>query len=505
MPIPAEPPAEPKKPEPPKVPGEPAPIPKAAFLPLPKSGERGYASPARERSRRVGQAPPHPNPLPEYREREPSFILADDGDPADPPPEKPFAKPTPNLPAAKPNAAANTAGEVAPTTVGNAVYQIASDGLVTELLRIPAVVYAVAEHDGKLTLATGSEGQVYELDPAAGESSVIAKVDSKDVTALLRKRDGRLVIGLSNGGEIGELSENLADAGTYISPVLDATQVSRFGTIHLLGSLPKETSLKISTRTGNVKDADDATWSEWSEEAAAAEFVATKVQAARFFQYRLSFASTDGKGTPTVRSVDVAYMTPNLAPAVKTVTLTPGDDKKKLTISWEASDPNGDALRYRIDYRVGIAGEWTIFKTDLTEATAEWDTRTVPDGRYQIRVTAADALANAAGLGKTGSRVSAAHEVDNTAPAIGDVKSSVDGKKVVVDVRVVDRETTVAMLEYSVDSSKDWQSVLPADMLADSPQEAYHVLTGELSPGPHVISLRATDCERVTLRSSRSP
>ena len=33
--------------------------------------------------------------------------------------------------------------------------------------------------------------------------------------------------------------------------------------------------------------------------------------------------------------------------------------------------------------------------------------------------------------------------------------------------------TTVASLDYSIDSNADWQSVLPVDKIADSPEETY--------------------------------
>ena len=52
----------------------------------------------------------------------------------------------------------------------------------------------------------------------------------------------------------------------------------------------------------------------------------------------------------------------------------------------------------------------------LTETTFEWDTRTVTDGQYQVKVVASDALANPPGDGKTTSRVSEYYVVDNTPP-----------------------------------------------------------------------------------------
>src|SRR5262249_30292523 len=120
-------------------------------------------------------------------------------------------------------------------------------------------------------------------------------------------------------------------------------------------------------------------------------------------------------------------------------------------------------------------------------------TRGVRDGRYEIKVQASDAAANPPGQGKTASRVSDPVIVDNTPPVIGDIKSNVTGKSVTIDLRVVDRTCTVAGLQYTVDSSKQWQSVLPQDNIADSPEELYRVTIADLGAGAHQITLRATD------------
>jgi len=60
---------------------------------------------------------------------------------------------------------------------------------------------------------------------------------------------------------------------------------------------------------------------------------------------------------------------------------------------------------------------------------------------------------------------------------------------------VVDITSTVAALAYSVDSTEDWQAVLPVDTIADSPEEAYSFVVGGLSAGSHQVTLRATDSE----------
>src|SRR5207302_2649819 len=113
----------------------------------------------------------------------------------------------------------------------------------------------------------------------------------------------------------------------------------------------------------------------------------------------------DGKQTPVVDDVDVAYQMPNVAPQIKSIKIAPavakGDalltaDSGKSqehhvqTIAWEASDPNGDALRYSIYFRSSSLAPWILLKDKLSEATYDWDTRSVSDGRYEIKVIASD-------------------------------------------------------------------------------------------------------------------
>jgi hypothetical protein len=53
-----------------------------------------------------------------------------------------------------------------PRPDGNAIYRIDADGFVTEVFRQRALVLAMAERDGVLFVATGSEGLVYQVNPA---------------------------------------------------------------------------------------------------------------------------------------------------------------------------------------------------------------------------------------------------------------------------------------------------------------------------------------------------
>lgn len=481
--------------------------------------------------------PSQPNPIP----KTPKLMLLDLGwdygmlsaeadgpstrsaEPLPPNPPAPGPNPAPNPPANAPAAAVRgkpmpppgmRPGQ--PPVTSNAIYRIDTNGFVTEVFREPCMVMSMIEKDGILLVGTGSEGLVYQVNPAAEETVVVAKVDPKQVMSMLAAKDGRVILGLANVGGIAAMSSGYAEQGTYTSTVLDATQISKFGKLHLQGSLPEGTSITVATRSGNLSEPRNTGWSAWSAEMAAAEYLQISSPAARYLQYRLTFASGDGKTTPVVDEVDVAYLQPNLAPQVKSVRIATADadsrppvpmppggavaaaprpvaSARMRQITWEAMDPNNDAMEYSLYYRSAPRGPWILIQDKLKDAQYQWDTRTVQDGRYQIKVVASDAKANPVGEGKTGSRMSDPVTVDNTPPIIGDMKVTPFSRGAKIQASIVDRTSIVAAAEYSVDSKDDWQALAASDNLFDSPEEAVSFTVDNLAPGQHQITLRASD------------
>jgi len=85
--------------------------------------------------------------------------------------------------------------------------------------------------------------------------------------------------------------------------------------------------------------------------------------------------------------------------------------------------------------------------------------------------------------------------VDNTSPVIGDLKWARKGAAVQVDLTVVDRTSVVAAVDYAVDSSREWQAVLPSDNIFDGPEEKVSFSVPGLNAGTHQLTLRATDAK----------
>ncbi len=552
VPLPSTPPEIPKPPaKPDPNPGEPEPIPKQALkislwhgLPARVGGQAQNKTTLESLSKShaantgwkpVPQQGSELNFLASYLKQERTaridYLVDNAGLPNPNPVEKPKPGPATAPAQANPNLNPSTPGDqenaAQPKPLGNAIYRIDPDGFVTEVFRQPVLVMSMLETDGVLLVGTGSDGLIYQVNPAAEETVVLAKVEPKQVLSLLASRDGRILLGLANVGGIESMSRGYASQGTFISPVLDASQISRFGKIRLHGSLPATTSLTIATRSGNVQEPSKSGWSKWSDEMPAVEYAQITSPTARFIQYRLTLASTNPKVTPLVNEVDIAYQTPNVAPFVKSVKIganaatpnaTPAaslaaliaatgttanvagtppnpDANRVQTIAWEAEDANGDTLQYSLYFRTGIKAPWILLKEKLTENHFDWDTRTVADGRYEVKVVASDSTSNPPGQGKTGTRVSNPFVIDNTAPVLGDVKSSVKGSAVTIEAKAVDRTSIVSAIDYAVDSNSDWQMVLPSNKMFDSPEESVNFTVRGLSAGAHQITLRATDAK----------
>ena len=446
--------------------------------------------------------PGEPEPIPKNQPVEPKHLVTQ-GRAADPATMPALGKPIPTPAAARPRPA--PASPSKPPATGNAVYRITPEGFVTEILRQQALFYSIVSQQGSLLIGSGSDGAVYTYDLATEEATPLARVDAMDVTTLLVSRAGKVYMGLSNAGALAEMTPGFAATGSFLSPVLDAKQVSRFGVLQLIGTLAKDSSLSVAFRSGNVQDADDAGWSKWSDDAPAAEFIKVPAPSARFLQYRLTLSSKTGQRTPSIEQVSVSYQVPNLPPRIKSVTVSrSGGDAEtvsgklpeptpRLSVSWEADDPNNDTLRYTLSYQMGRKTPWIELKKDLTATSFDWDTKTVADGRYQLRVLASDAPSNPGDTALTATRLSDAVIVDNTPPVIGDIIQTVQDGIVKIQLKVVDRTSTVAGVEFAVDSADDWQATASSDNIFDSPEETVSFQTAKLTPGSHQIAIRATD------------
>lgn len=417
-----------------------------------------------------------------------------------------------------------TTSEQAPSArEGNAIYRIGPDGFVTEVFRESVMILDLMEDPSgsdKLLVATGNEGELFLVDPAAEETSLLADLEPQQIPRMIRNATGQVLLGTANPPSLLRLETGFAPQGAYTSPVLDANQVSLWGKLHLTGTTPPGTTISVQTRAGNVQDPDQAAWSAWSApvvlEHSPATLALTPRQVpvasppARFLQYRLTLVG-DAHITPVVDRVQIAYVVPNLKPQVTSIraSYSPNGESPSnatsngaypqpstqpdLQIDWEADDPNGDQLLFTLEYQPEGSSLWLPLARDLKETSFHWDTRHAPDGRYTLRVVADDSPDNTPDMASKSIRLSDPILVDNTPPALRLLSQRVDADTASVTGIVTDALSPIVAIHYSLDSDELWQPVPADDLIYDSPRETFTVTIPNLSPGQHAVTIRVTD------------
>jgi hypothetical protein len=404
----------------------------------------------------------------------------------------------PNAPAppAQPPARPSGGGSAAPRPVSpgdNAVYRLDADGVPREVLRVKALVHALAWSDGRLLVGTGPDGQLYEVRDRSHETAPLAKLDNGQILSLLCEPDGTVNIGTGDPGSVVRLSAGFANTGSMVSEVHDAKLVSRFGALSWRADQPPGTSISFQARSGNVAEPDD-TWSAWSAEQTNPARSLTSSPPGRFIQYRVKLSTTDPHKTPELRSVAVSYRTSNLAPEITRLEvpdLSTADGaarQSRLSLRWEASDPNDDDLQYVLSVRKDGWPDW-IRLTDepITEKTFAWDTTAFPSGSYRLKLVASDRPSNSPGDALTRERESLTFIVDHDPPS---VDLAPRGRGAVITLK--DELTRLVKAEYALDGGS-WTPIFPDDGLFDTRDEKITLAISDLKPGVHLLMVRATD------------
>ena len=394
------------------------------------------------------------------------------------------------------------------------------------------VPHSIAWTGEGVLIGTGSRGKVYRVT-SNDRWELVATLPAEQVTGIVRTANGSAALVTANPARVLSLEAAAAAHGSFVSSVKDAESLASWGRLSWEGDTPAGTAVKLETRLGNTAT-PDATWTDWTPTPASGLAPAEK---ARFLQLRLSLTGDGGK-TPTVDAVTAAYLQRNLPPTLKPITVHPPGEafqkpisasgepeilgldvdplseraaanrppagmppaisfSRKLyqhglrTFSWQADDPNGDALLFDVAYRALGDETWRPLRSGLSEPVFAWDTASVPSGRYQVRITASDAAANPHALALTTSRETPSFEVDNAPPRIA---ATLDPKTPgVIRVTVHDDSTAVKGLELSIDAGP-WEDVHPEDGIADAPDETFRIeLPARTGRAPRIAVLRASD------------
>lgn len=412
------------------------------------------------------------------------------------------------------------------------VFRTAEKGAVIELWHsVDAPVTCLGRGpDGSIWAGTGSRGRILSVGPR-GQMALVADLEHEEILSI-RGTGGRTIVSTGLAGSTFRFGPGIGESGVFESDVLDARSTARWGELSWRATTPGGSRVRLQTRSGNTEVPGD-TWSEWSTVEGDGEGSITSPPA-RFLQWRAELAIGSGKRSPVLLAAEAAFLRENLPPVLNTVrvsepsdalidaegaypdgpvtqtlpsglqvtyslspTAEPSRDLPVLTrglrtAEWEAHDPNGDLLSFDLWVRSEDEDEWKLLAEDLQRAAHTWDTQSMPDGRYAVRVRADDGPDNPPDLAGFDDKESAPFIVDNTPPGLADLGVSADRGSVSVVGRVEDRLSAVARVEVAIDYG-EWRSAFADDGMFDSLAEGFALSVSDLGAGEHSVSIRAID------------
>jgi hypothetical protein len=438
-----------------------------------------------------------------------------------------------------------------PSLSGSSVYKLAPDGSPEELWSShDTLVYSLGlDASGKLLLGTGNKGVVLSLDGDHLFSS-LEKTETEQVTGLVQRPGGKIYVCTANPGKVFSLGPEASAEGTFESQPFDARFFSQWGRLEWWAENSGEgTSGKARVdfyaRAGNTAD-PDSNWSAWiGPYTASGQKV--ELPPARYAQWRAVLH--DGSGSPLLSWVSLSYLPKNLAPQIQDVALqdpnvrvqglptgsfgerpsvpvhlrmpqAPGmqtnnfglgntgladrgtprfetppqgtSQKGFQSVLWFAQDDNDDDLVYSVYYRGEGEKQWKLLKDNVHDEFYSWDTSSMADGAYYLKIVASDAPSNPPAEALEASRESDRFVVDNTPPAVTGLGAQPAGETARIHFTAKDSASAITRAEYSVDAG-EWKLVEPQGRLSDSPDENYDFSVRGLSPGEHTIAVRVFD------------
>lgn len=419
---------------------------------------------------------------------------------------------------------------------GSAIFKIEKERSPRQIWESPMeVVHSLLlDDDGDLLVGTGEKGIIYKIDKDE-RASTLMKMDDHQITCMKPSHD-RILVGSGNNATLSYIGKNFSVRGEYFSQVKDTQIFSSWGMFQGEYETPEGTKVVFQTRSGNTREPDE-TWSPWKILTMENGSSTIDSPDARFIQWKAEFHRKSKKNeTPSITSVTVNYLPENLPPEIKTVEVQlPGIFYQKLplpqvggsetsgtlnrsmtraeksvrpvkveppikkayqygkrTVSWKASDPNGDDLIFSLDFKGSEEEQWKSLKKEQTENFYSWDSRLMADGVYRVRVTASDLVSNPEYLAKKVVKMSEPFIIDNTPPSVSSIKWSLDKNEVTVSFSVSDKTSPIENVEYSINAD-DWKMLFPDDKVYDSVEESFLFTISSLEKAEYTLVIKAMD------------
>jgi hypothetical protein len=402
-----------------------------------------------------------------------------------------------------------------------AVLELEGNHIFSKLMKATSrqVTAIAAGPGGKLFLAAANPGKVFTLGP---ESESEGTYESQPFDAHTFSHWGRTLW----------QSENVAS-----------------------GSGGNSSRPAIYARSGNTSD-PDSNWSDWAGPYTNSSGDKIECPAARFVQWKAVLRGSGGinaNPTPAIDWFSIAYLPKNIAPQVTAIAIQdPGvrvqglslptvstgtqapaqlrmpqpppsasssnssflvttisnlgssssahfdpipqgtSQKGFQSVLWTADDANDDQLEFAVYFRAENETSWMLLKDKLDTKFYSWDTTSMPDGAYYLKIVASDAPSNPTGEELSSERESDRFVVDNTPPSIAQLTADSVSTGVHVKFQANAPVSFIARAQYSLDAG-DWTLIFPAGGLSDSSKENYDFQLQKVLPGEHTVTVRVYD------------
>lgn len=423
--------------------------------------------------------------------------------------------------------------------VPSAIYSIDATGEARKQFTFadPFIFSLLKLDDKHFLVGTGNHGNIYNIDISTLDST-LTQLPAKQILAISPGKGDIRYFATGNPGAVYTFTTAHNATGTFTSTVNDTFSSSLWGHLWTEAVVPKDTHVEFRTRTGNTSDPDDETWSGWS---AAEKTLPAQITSppARYIQYSASLYASNTAASPSVREVNIGYVTANQTPQINDLSVSPQPAKRQppqdmstgqppvqqrgprsfgmpaaqspdappetniqvgsltangeISIKWAALDPDGDSLKYTLFFRRITDTRWNSLSLEFFGADYRWQTESVPDGKYEIKLIASDIPSNPPTWARMESKVSDPFIIDNSRPAVtASVEQTGRGGVIRGKGEASDPTSIISAIDYSIDDLK-WNAIFPDDRVFDMQSETFSFSAAGLAEGPHTLIVRARD------------
>lgn len=371
---------------------------------------------------------------------------------------------------------------------GSRLWTLGPSGALAEVKTFDAAATFLVADGGEALLGL-ADGRVFSC--AGGGMSLLTHWDGPSAAAAAPGPGGAWIVTAGPGGCFRPAASG---PGEYLAPVADCQAPSRLGRCEVSGA-----KAALFVRCGN-SPRPDARWTEWTPAASA-----DSLPPSLYFQWKAVLQEGG-----VCRLASVAYRPVNRPPVFSServhspgevyvrnpsqlgdhlvrevgqrdsvfpgLAKSPGAEAPPQAyylagfrmVSWKAEDPDGDDVRVRVEFRPAGSDGWFLLARRVADPFYVFDARGLPDGEYDLRLTASDKDSNEEGEAAEAQVVLPPFQVDNTPPVIvlraaGPARLSVEARDPsgVQSVRAsVDGEPWVALPPASAPGETRWVSSL---------------------------------------------